>query len=240
MRFDAVLRLAEQVNDAGKTLGEGRREATGGAQAFKYEPVPNPVFGAFGNTANATNAESAYAKLRYSADHLAEILIDVLGTDGSRLRTAVKLFKELDDRIADQLLAAEKGGFDVYSAHVHSDGLGKYDDHVRTQQIDKLHGALNRGPSLLGADLNVVTNDGDNPGQTTSGDAVHGIKQDGYTVYSGGVGQNGQLTGTSPTHQRIDHVAGSPGFIMNNRPHVIDGGTSDHDGMVIDVEIPNW
>lgn len=241
MDFDAVGKLAGKVGEARKAVDQGRTALAGGPGAVTYVPVPSvPGSNAFGDTSTATSAGSAHAELQASAENLAEILTGVLGSDESRLRKVVKAFKELDDEIADRLFAGADKGFDVYSAHVHSHGLREYDDFVRTGQIDTLHEAMNRGPSLLGADLNVVTHHGDNPKNNSSGDAVHDFTDEGYTVYSGAVGDDGKVVGTSPSGTRIDHVAGSPAFVMDGQPVLVDGATSDHDGQQVDVEIPDW
>ncbi|WP_406317874.1 hypothetical protein OHA77_11090 [Streptosporangium sp. NBC_01639] len=241
MRFSAVSELADQVDEARKAVEQGRTALAGGPGAVTYVPVPSvPGSNAFGNTGKATSAGSAHADLQAAADGLAEILIGVLDADQGRLRKVVTAFRELDDDIADRLFAGAAKGFDVYSAHVHSHGLHKYDDFVRTGQIDKLHDAMNRGPSLLGADLNIVTNNGDNPKNTSSADAIHDLKEEGYTVYSGAANEDGKVVGTSPSGTRIDHVTGSPGLTMNGQPVLVDGATSDHDGQQVDVEIPNW
>ncbi|WP_346152645.1 endonuclease/exonuclease/phosphatase family protein [Nonomuraea recticatena] len=241
MNFDAVGRLAGKVGEARKAVEQGRTALAGGPGAVTYVPVPSvPGSNAFGDTSRATSAGSAHADLQASAENLAEILIGVLHSDESRLRKVIKAFKELDDEIADRLFARASKGFDVYSAHVHSHGLHEYDDFVRTGQIDRLHEAMNRGPSLLGGDLNVVTHHGDNPKNTSSGDAIHDFTKEGYTVYSGAVNEDGKVVGTSPSGTRIDHVAGSPAFTVNGQPVLVDGATSDHDGQQVDVEIPNW
>ncbi|MEU8104834.1 hypothetical protein AB0C18_14040 [Nonomuraea muscovyensis] len=241
MDFDEVGKLAGKVGEARKAVEQGRTALAGGPGAVTYIPVPNmPSNNAFGDTNNATAASSAHADLQTSADGLAEILISVIDSDESRLRKVIQAFKQLDDEIADRLFAQASKGFDVYSAHVHSHGLHEYDDFVRTGQIDTLHEAMNRGPSLLGADLNVVTHHGDNPKNNSSGDAIHDLKTEGYTVYSGAVNEDGKIVGTSPSGTRIDHVAGSPTFTMNGQPVLVDGATSDHDGQQVDVEIPNW
>lgn len=241
MDFDEVGKLAGKVGEARKAVEEGRTALSQGPGAVTYIPVPTvPGSNAFGETANAGLAGSAHAELQSTADSLAEILTGVIGSDEARLRKIIKAFKELDDEIADRLFAQASKGFDVYSAHVHSHGLHEYDDFVRTGQIDKLHEAMNRGPSLLGGDLNVVTHHGDNPKNTSSGDAIHDLTTEGYTVYSGAVGEDGKVVGTSPSGTRIDHVAGSPAFTMNGQPVLVDGATSDHDAQQVDVEIPNW
>ncbi|MFI7701894.1 endonuclease/exonuclease/phosphatase family protein [Nonomuraea sp. NPDC049480] len=241
MRFGPVRELAGQVDDAGTAVKQGRDALAGGPGAVTYVPVPGvPGSNAFGNTSKATTAGSAHAEVQAAAGSLAEVLIGVLGSDADRLRKVVKAFKELDDEIADRLFAGAGRGFDVYSAHVHSHGLHEYDDFVRTGQIDKLHDAMNTGPSLLGGDLNVVTNNGDNPKNNSSGDAVNAFTQEGYTVYSGAVNDNGDIVGTSPSGTRIDHVAGSGAFTMDQQPTLADGATSDHDGQVVDVQVPDW
>ncbi|MER6946161.1 hypothetical protein ABT294_19220 [Nonomuraea sp. NPDC000554] len=241
MKFDPVSKLADQVDEARKKVEEGRTALAGGPGAVTYVPVSSvPSANAFGNTAKANPAGSAHADLQVAADRLAEILAGVLDSDEARLRKVIKAFKELDDKVADRLFAGASKGFDVYSAHVHSHGLHGYDDYVRTGQIDKLHDAMNGGPSLLGADLNAVTNNGDDPKNTSSGAAIHAFKQEGYTVYSGATNDDGKIVPTSPVGTRIDHVAGSPAFIMDKQPTLFDGATSDHDGQRVDVEIPNW
>ncbi|NUW31484.1 endonuclease/exonuclease/phosphatase family protein [Nonomuraea sp. SMC257] len=241
MDFDPVDKLAGKIGEARKAVEQGRTALSGGPGAVTYVPVPVvPASNAFGDTSRATSAGSAHADLQTSADDLAEILIGVLTSDESRLRKVIRAFKELDDDLADRLFAGAAKGFDVYSAHVHSHGLHKYDDFVRSDQIGKLHEAMNRGPSLLGADLNVVTHNGDNVQKNASGGAIHDLKDEGYTVYSGAVGEDGKVVGTSPSGTRIDHVAGSPAFTVDGPPVLFDGATSDHDGQRVDVEIPNW
>ncbi|MFC7592565.1 hypothetical protein ACFQYP_59215 [Nonomuraea antimicrobica] len=241
MKFGPVGELAEQVDAARTAVEEGREALAQSPGAVTYVPVPSvPGSNAFGNTSKATSAGSAHADVQAAADGLAEILVGVLGSDGERLRRVITAFRELDDKIADRLFAGAAEGFNVYSAHVHSHGLHEYDDYVRTGQIDRLHEAMNSGPSLLGADLNVVTNDGDNPKNTTSGDAVGDFADEGYTVYSGAVNGDGEMVGTSPTGKRIDHLAGSPAFTMDQPPRLFDGATSDHDGQAVDVQIPDW
>lgn len=241
MKFSSVGDLADQIDEARKAVNEGRTALAAGPGAVTYVPVPSvPGTNAFGNTGKATAAGSGHADLQAAADGLAEILAGVLNSDEARLRKVIKAFKELDDELADRLFANASKSFDVYSAHVHSHGLHEYDDFVRTGQIDQLHGAMNRGPSLLGADLNAVTNHGDNTKNTSSGAAIHSFKEEGYTVYSGAVNEDGKVVGTSPSGTRIDHVAGSPAFTMSGPPVLFDGATSDHDGQQVDVEIPNW
>lgn len=241
MKFGSVSELADQVDEARKAVVQGRTALAEGPGAVTYVPVPSvPGSNAFGNTDKATAAGSAHANLQAAADSLAEILIGVLDSDEERLRKVITAFKELEDEIADRIFANASKGFDVYSAHMHSHGLYKNDDFVRTSQINTLHDAMNRGPSLLGADLNVVTQHGDNPKNTSSGDAIHAFKEEGYTVYSGAVNEDGKVVGTSPSGTRIDHVAGSPGLTMDEQPILADGATSDHDGQRVDVEIPNW
>ncbi|MFC4006088.1 endonuclease/exonuclease/phosphatase family protein [Nonomuraea purpurea] len=240
MHFGPVGELAGQVDEARTAVEEGRRALAEGPGAVTYAPVPVvPGSNAFGNTSKATVTGSAHADVQAAADNLAEILIGVLDSDGERIRRVIRAFKELEDDVADRIFAGARQGFGVYSAHVHSHGLHEYDDFVRTGQIDRLHEAMNGGPSLLGGDLNVVTNDGVNPKNNSSGDAINAFAQEGYTVYSGATDENGDVVGTSPSGSRIDHVAGSPAFIMD-QPRLMDGATSDHDGQVVDVQVPDW
>ncbi|NYF38089.1 endonuclease/exonuclease/phosphatase family protein [Streptosporangium sandarakinum] len=241
MDFDAVGKLAGKVGEAHRSITRGRAALSEGPGAVTYVPVPSvPGSNAFGGTSGAVSAGSAHADLQASADGLAEILIGVLHSDEGRLHKVIKAFRELDDEIADRLFAGANKSFDVYSAHVHSHGLHGYDDFVRTGQIDRLHEAMNRGPSLLGADLNVVTHNGDNPKNNSSGDAIHDFKNEGYTVYSGAADETGRVVGTSPSGTRIDHVAGSPAFDLSGQPVLVDGATSDHDAQRVDVDVPNW
>ncbi|TMR97443.1 endonuclease/exonuclease/phosphatase family protein [Nonomuraea basaltis] len=241
MKFGPVGKLADEVDGARTAVEEGRKALSDSPGAVTYVPVPSvPGSNAFGNTSKATEAGSAHASVQASADSLAEIFIGVLDSDGERLRKVIKAFKDLDDEIADRLFANAAKGFDVYSAHVHSHGLHEYDDYVRTGQINRLHEAMNGGPSLLGGDLNVITNNGDNPKNTSSGDAIGDMAGEGYTVYSGATNADGDIVGTSPSGTRIDHVAGSPALTMDGQPTLMDGSTSDHDGQVVDVQVPDW
>ncbi|MEV0619434.1 hypothetical protein AB0I81_39370 [Nonomuraea sp. NPDC050404] len=241
MKFGPMGKLADEVDGARTAVEKGRKSLSESPGAVTYVPVPGvPGSNSFGNTSKATTAGSAHASVQSSAESLAEILVAVLDSDGDRLRKVIKAFKELDDDIADRLFAKAAKGFDVYSAHVHSHGLHEYDDYVRTGQIDRLHEAMNGGPSLMGGDLNVVTNNGVNPKNTTSGDAIGDMSREGYTVYSGATNDDGRVVGTSPSGTRIDHVAGSPAFGMGEQPTLMDGATSDHDGQVVDVQVPDW
>ncbi|MEO3875784.1 hypothetical protein ABGB18_43975 [Nonomuraea sp. B12E4] len=241
MKFGPVGDLAAQVDEARTAMDQGRSALSDGPDAVPYVPTGvAPGSNAFGDTSNATAAGSAHADTKAAADKLAEVFTGVLGSDGERLRRVIQAFKDLDDELADRLFAGASQGFDVYSAHVHSHGAHEYDDYIRTGQIDRLHEAMNGGPSIMGGDLNVVTENGDNTKDNSSGAAIQSFTEEGYTVYSGAVNGDGDVVGTSPSQTRIDHVAGSPAFIMDEQPLLVDGATSDHDGQVLDVQVPDW
>ncbi|TDD01397.1 endonuclease/exonuclease/phosphatase family protein [Nonomuraea deserti] len=243
MRFGRVRELAREVGKAREEVEKGRRALSESPDAVPYVPVPTvPGSNAFGDTDNAAPVGSALANLAASADDLSGVLIGVLDSDETRLGKVVTAFETLDDDIADRLFADAAKGFDVYSAHVHSHGLHEYDDYVRTGQIDTLHEAMNRGPSLLGADLNAPTLDGENHKGTGSGAAIEEFQDEGYSVYSRGVNDEGEPVGTSPVGDKpIDHVISSPALPINEPPTLTDNGTSDHmGGQGADVELPNW
>ncbi|MGV9304029.1 hypothetical protein ACWENQ_17220 [Nonomuraea sp. NPDC004354] len=238
--YDRVGAIAEGADQAKEAVEQGRTILSRTPTPVTYVPVPSvPGSNAFGNSEKALSCGSSYADLQAAADEAAEALAGVLTRDAGRLRQVVKVFKELDHETADRLLGSASKSLDVYSAHVHSHGLHKYDDPVRAGQIDTLHRAVD-GPSLIGADLNAATNNGAHNTRKVSLDAINSFNREGYTVYTGATNADGDVVGTSPSGTRIDYVISSPGVELAGAPQLVDGGTSDHDGQQVDVVVPDW
>lgn len=238
--YDRVGAIADGAAKAREAVGQGRTILSRTPTPVTYVPVPSvPGSNAFGNTEKAVSCGSSYSDLQAAADTAAEALAGVLTRDEARLRLVIKVFKQLDHEIADQLLGSASKSLDVYSAHVHSHGLRKNDEPVRADQINRLHGAID-GPSVIGADLNAETINGDHQTNKISRDAIHGFNDEGYTVYTGATDADGNVVGTSPSGTRIDYVMSSPGVAMAGAPQLVDGGTSDHDGQRVDLIVPDW
>ncbi|WP_433514914.1 endonuclease/exonuclease/phosphatase family protein [Nonomuraea sp. CA-143628] len=240
MKYDRVGTIADGVLKAVDDVAEGSKKLGEALSPVTYVPVPSvPGFNAFGNTSKAVSCGSDYADTLTAAADASELLGALLDRDEKRLRKVIQIFRTTDHEEADRICANSAKSLDVYSAHVHSHGLHGNDETVRAMQIDKLHDSID-GPSVIGADLNAITEDGQTDWKMAGPQSIASFAQEGYTVYSGASTPDGAIAGTSPTGTRIDHVIGSPSVEFGGRPQLVDGGSSDHDGQKVDLIIPDW
>jgi hypothetical protein len=177
---------------------------------------------AFGNTLSSAlcyegwrdttaEAETAFGYLRLS-----------LEADVGRLDAIMHTFLWTDAEAADDLCVAamRSNTLDVYNTHVDTDAgrrSGQLDqsvDHIESQG----------GPAIFAGDLN-----------TADPPHVDRLKIQGWTDAS--TDANGNPV---PTYKDrpIDKVYVGPGVVVTDPARSIDGGPSDHDGLVVDVGIP--
>lgn len=194
-------------------------------------PVGNVSPAAFGNTAGkalcyeawrdtTAAAETAYGYLRLSLD-----------ADVGRLDAVMHTFARMDAEAADDFCAAamRSNTLDVYNTHVAS-GTDADAARVRSRQLDPAvdHIEGNAGPAIFAGDFNE-----ENPPQ------VDRLQGQGWADAS--TDASGAPVATSGSGRPIDKVYVSPGVVVTDPARAIDGGPSDHDGLVVDVGVvPAW
>jgi len=240
MDFDKVTALTNSVSEADVSLNRARHVLKGILNdSFVYAPG----FSAFGSTPAASSLSSLYRTVARAGNAAAGRLGTVLYEDVLRLKEVKRCFQKLDDEMADRICANASGQtLNIYSGHVHSSGSeaidsdsmddSTADDYVRAGQISELKRVFNERPGVIGGDFNVEADAG-----SRSAEALSGFEDDGHRIDSGRL--NDSLGGTSASHMRIDYVITAPGIGAEN-PQRVDGGSSDHDGVRVDLTVPRW
>jgi hypothetical protein len=194
-------------------------------------PLGNVSYPAFGNTTGsalcfeiwrdtAAEIQTAFGHLRFS-----------LEADVGRLDAVMHTFSRMDAEAADDILAAamRSNSLDVYNTHIAS-GDKREAENVRGEQVGQAVGHIEAGaggPAIFTGDFN-----------TTEPPAVGRLQAQGWTDAS--TNASGDPVGTY--HGRpIDKVYVGPGVAVTGPARAIDGASSDHDGLVVDVGVaPAW
>ena len=189
-------------------------------------PVGNVAPSAFGNTSGSAlcyegwrdttaEAETAFGYLRLS-----------LEADVNRLDYILYTFSRMDAEAADDLCAAalRSNTLDVFNTH-----LDSKDDQRRSDQLDRSveHIEAGDGPAIFAGDFNT-----DNPVE------AYRLTGEGWDDASKDADGNPVKTHGG---KAIDKVYVGPGVVVTDPARSIDGGPSDHDGLVVDVGVtPAW
>jgi Endonuclease/Exonuclease/phosphatase family len=194
-------------------------------------PLGDISYPAFGNTTGSAlcyeiwrdttaEAQTAFGHLRFSVE-----------ADVGRLDAIMHTFSRVDAEAADDLCAAamRSNSLDVYNTHIAS-GEGREAENVRRDQVGRAVDHIEAGaggPAVFAGDFN-----------TADPPEVDRLRAQGWTDAS--TNWNGEPVGTH--HGRpIDKVYAGPGVAVTGPARPIDGGPSDHDGLVVDVGVaPAW
>ena len=168
----------------------------------------------------APQAQTAYGHLRFSVK-----------ADIGRLDAIMNVFQRQDAESADDITAAAMRSetLDVYNTHVASGGNNPEANQTRSDQMNRavhhIEGTPN--PSVFAGDMNAQVPD-----------QVDRLKRQGWTDASNDA--VGQPVGTHHGNP-IDKVYVGPGVGVTGPARTVDGGPSDHDGLVVDVGVaPAW
>ncbi|MDI6105853.1 endonuclease/exonuclease/phosphatase family protein [Actinoplanes sp. NEAU-A12] len=217
-------------------LGGLRNEIEKAAGTMEKRTTATPPLGglsypAFGNTPGSalcheiwrdtmTEAQTAFEHLRFSVE-----------ADVGRLDAIMHTFSRVDAEAADDLCAAamRSNSLAVHNTHVAS-GAGREAENVRRAQVGRAVDHIEAGaggPAVFAGDFN-----------TAEPPEVSRLQAQGWTDASTNAG--GGPVGTH--HGRpIDKVYAGPGVAVTGPARPIDGGPSDHDGLVVDVGVaPAW
>lgn len=231
MDHDRVRRLAERVDDAAESAGEANSALVVTAiVALPFVPTP------LGTTPGAEGCWSAYQELASDGGTAISRLRAVLSTDAERLRQAVERFERMEDSAADHLSVTAGNRLDVFNTHVQA-GSDPHEEEARADQINTAVDTLEdqSGATVFTGDLNVDYQQDD----AESAEAVERLEDAGFEHASDGVGPTAGDRQIDYIFTTSDLRPGEPGRVEANDPE--DGFHSDHDGVVVDVEIPpSW
>lgn len=185
---------------------------------------------AFGNTVGSVVCADVWRETMAEAQSAFEHLRFSVEADVGRLKSVMDTFRRVDLEVADDFCAAamRSNSLDVYNTHIAS-GEGGEADRTRSDQLDRSvdHIEGGGGPGIFAGDLNT-----ENPPQ------VDRLQAQGWTDASTGDDDKAVQTRRG---QAIDKVYVGPGVVVTDRARSIDGGPSDHDGLVVDVAVaPAW
>jgi exonuclease III len=238
--------LADQVRRAHSSVEAGK-------DGLANAPVPNLQGTAFGNTPVGPNCLRAAHDSRVALGAALEAFSTTVDSDTERLTTALRVYQQTDAENADKFLEANRNRLDVLSTH-----LTKTDEpehkQVQVDQINRL-GQLtgDNQNTVIGGDFNAVqdTNNAktpvansDQPSYTNKpeGQAFGNLGRQGYDTDAGFLttpGDTGKY-GTSITDSRIDHLMPRGVGANDATRWAAEDKESDHDGIVVDVRMPNW
>lgn len=230
MNYGRVSWLAGQVDGAANALTGARQNLAG------TDPL---VAKAFGNLAGSASCHASFVAFVTGTVTGSGHLATTLGADADKITKIIGVFQRTDAESADELCAATRNTLNVYTTHVHSEGpfeRGSPGDVERARQITMAADHMGRQPgsTIFTGDLNEKVDGNVN---TQSSDAIRQIRDRlGYDDTGAGA-PNGGKTSVNGTSRRIDYVFTSPDLVGGDG-RVVDGGTSDHHGIVTDVGIP--
>jgi endonuclease/exonuclease/phosphatase family protein len=203
------------------------------ADGLPRRTVGMPALGAvpaeaFGNTTGSVVCAGDWRETMTEAQTGFEHLRISVEADVGRLDSVMASFRRMDIEVADDFCAAamRSNSLDVYNTHVASDESGpEVRDEQLGRSVDHIQGA--GGPGIFAGDLN-----SEQPPQ------VDRLQAQGWTDASTDGDGNPVKTRNG---QAIDKIYAGPGVVVTQPARSIDGGPSDHDGMVVDVGVaPAW
>jgi hypothetical protein len=238
--------LADQVRRAHSSVEAGK-------DGLGKAPVPNIQGTAFGNTTAGPNCLRAAHDSRVALGAAVEAFSTTVDSDTERLNAALRLYQQTDAENADKFLEANRNRLDVLSTH-----LTKADEpehkQVQADQINRLGQVTGDNQNtVIGGDFNAIqdTNKSETPvgnsdqqryANTPQGRAFGNLGQQGYDTDAGFLTEPGGVGkyGTSISDSRIDHLMPRGVGASDATRWAATEEESDHDGMVVDVRMPNW
>lgn len=182
---------------------------------------------AFGNTASGSFCHTAWQETATEASTATGFLRTSLEADWSRLGVVLHTFEQMDAESADEICATglRSGSLDVFNTHLDSKSGDRRQEQAE-DAVNAIEPAL--GPTIFAGDFNTET-----PPEL---DRLTGV---GWVEVS--VDADGNPLATSSHDNAIDKVYASPGVVATGPAEEVDGGPSDHDGIVVNLAIaPAW
>jgi hypothetical protein len=238
--------LADQVRRAHSSVEAGK-------DGLAKVPTSNLQGTAFGNTPASSNCLRASHDSRVALGTALEAFSTTVDSDTERLNAALRLYQQTDAENADKFLEANRNRLDVLSTH-----LTKADEpehkQVQADQINRLGQVTGDNQNtVIGGDFNAIqdTNKPETPvansdqpryANTPQGRAFGNLGQQGYDTDAGFLTEPGGegKYGTSISDSRIDHLMPRGVGASDATRWAATEEESDHDGMVVDVRMPNW
>jgi hypothetical protein len=237
MEYDRVRWLRRRTVVAAQGMSTG--STTGGGSGPDPLPAAQVPASAFGNTLGGSGCATVWRDVVEQATAANANLARVLDTDANRLDEVIDVFQTTDHESADEICAAPPE-ITVMSAHLHShdDASPVWDDYLRATQHDRLvdYAVDQPGPVIVGVDANVSLDEDEYSGELAP-DAVERFEDEGFdNVGDFSHGEPG--VGTSSSDKSIDYVW-SRGLEPGD-PQEVEGAPSDHDGMVVGLDVARW
>jgi hypothetical protein len=247
VEIDELRGLADQVRRAHSSVEAGK---AGLAKA----PEAKLSGTAFGNTPEGPNCLRAARDSLVALGAALEAFSTTVDSDVERLTTALRVYQQTDAENADKFLEANRNRLDVLSTHLTTTGKPGHEQ-AQADQIKMLGKLTGDGQNtVIGGDFNaeqhkntsqtpVGNSDQPRYSNDPAGRAFSDLGQQGYDTdagYLGGdPGGKGQF-GTSKSDLRIDHLMPRGVGANDATRWWATEEESDHDGMVVDVQMPNW